>query len=316
MKILSHKDIEKLAILPGNCVDWVSEVFQQKDQTILPPKISLKQPGNIFYNTMPSIIPALNVFGVKVVSRYPERRPSLDSQIMIYNLETGNLDAILDGNWITAMRTGAVAALSAKIFAKSDWANISIFGLGNTARATLLSLISIFHNKEFTIRVKSYKDQAEKFIEQFDQNERISFIKCKSDEELISTADIIFSCVTAMDDLVGQNEWYQPGVLVIPVHTRGFQNCDLFFDKVFADDKGHVSGFKYFEKFLSFAELSQVLNGFSKGRENDTERILAYNIGISLHDIYFAKKVFDSIDPNNIDAQVDLLPPIEKFWVK
>ena len=51
---------------------------------------------------MPVIIPYLNVAGVKEVIRYPERIPSLDSQIIIYDLNTGKPQAIMDGNWITA----------------------------------------------------------------------------------------------------------------------------------------------------------------------------------------------------------------------
>ena len=38
---------------------------------------------------------------------------------------------------------------------------------------------------------------------------------------------------------------------MVPVHTRGFSNCDLFFDKVFADDYGHVKHFKYFDKLTA-----------------------------------------------------------------
>ena len=47
----------------------------------------------------------------------------------------------------------------------------------------------------------------------------------------------------------GDENLYRKGCLVIPVHTRGFQNCDLCFDKVYADDTAHVCGFKYFNEF-------------------------------------------------------------------
>ena len=82
---------------------------------------------------------------------------------------------------------------------------------------------------------------------------------------------------------------FKPGVLVVLVHTRGFQNCDTVFDKVFADDEGHVKGLKYFSQFKKFAELDRILKGQISGRENDSERILSYNIGIGIHDIYFAQ---------------------------
>lgn len=80
------------------------------------------------------------------------------------------------------------------------------------------------------------------------------------------------------------------GILVVPVHTRGFQNCDSIFDKVFADDEGHVKGFRYFNEFRKFGEIGDVISEKIKCRECDTERIPSYNVGIGLHDIYFAKK--------------------------
>jgi ornithine cyclodeaminase len=82
----------------------------------------------------------------------------------------------------------------------------------------------------------------------------------------------------------------------VPIHTRGFQNCDTTFDKVFADDTGHVQGFKYFNQFKHFAEISDVLKGENIGRSSDDERILSYNIGLGLHDVYFASKIIELLD--------------------
>lgn len=60
------------------------------------------------------------------------------------------------------------------------------------------------------------------------------------------------------------------------------------------------------------------MNGDKPGRENDEERILAYNIGVSIHDIYFAAAIYQLMRDN---GKLDLLPdmdmkdPEEKFWV-
>ncbi len=100
-------------------------------------------------------------------------------------------------------------------------------------------------------------------------------------EQLVEGADVVVSCITDADGLmVGNVDLFQPGVLVVPVHTRGFQNCDRVFDKVYADDEGHVSGFRYFNEFRSFAEIGQVLKGADPGRDNDRQRILSHNIGL------------------------------------
>ena len=116
---------------------------------------------------------------------------------------------------------------------------------------------------------------------------------CDSYEELIKNSDVIVSAVTVAENLFGKDEWFKEGVLVVPIHTRGFQNCDLFFDKVFADDKSHVESFKYFNSFKSFNEIGNVLNGTVTGRDNEFQRILSYNIGIALHDVCLARRIFD-----------------------
>ena len=121
------------------------------------------------------------------------------------------------------------------------------------------------------------------------------------------------------EDDICSDEAFDEGVLIVPVHTRGFTNCDLFFDKVFADDTGHVDHFKNFSKFKYYAEVCDVVNNRKTGRENDKERILAYNIGISTHDIYFAGKIYqlfkDDTAKFNRLADLDLHDPATKFWV-
>ena len=77
--------------------------------------------------------------------------------------------------------------------------------------------------------------------------------------------------------------------------------------------------FKYFKKFKYYAEVSDVMNGKSVGRENDKERILAYNIGVSIHDINYAAHIYKMISEkpevfkNLVDANMG--DPTEKFWV-
>ncbi|NLM79434.1 MAG: ornithine cyclodeaminase, partial [Ruminococcaceae bacterium] len=130
MKILSHKDIVGLNIDAKSCFKWVEDMLIGKKKVILPPKTSIKPTDEIFYNVMPSILPANNTAGLKVVTRYPERIPSLDSQIIIFDFESGKINALLDGNYITTMRTGAVAAHSIRLLAKNDFSKVGFIGLG------------------------------------------------------------------------------------------------------------------------------------------------------------------------------------------
>ncbi|MBQ6773544.1 MAG: hypothetical protein IJP48_05695 [Synergistaceae bacterium] len=323
MKIITFDDIAALRINPAVCYNWVEHVIKNKELALLPPKISMKPfpSEKIFCNVMPCVIPGeisplgFSVGGVKIVTRYPQRQPALDSKLFLFNADTGENLALIDANFITAMRTGAVAAHSIKLFARHDYNNLAIMGLGNTARAVVQILAEIEKEswREINIKLLEYKSQEILFTERFKNYSNLKFEYASSPEALIQDSDVILSAVTyAAKDFCPDNNYFKEGVLVVPVHTLGFTNCDLFFDKIYADDTGHVRHFKNFAKFKFFSEVCEVVNKNSPGRENDRERILVYNIGISLHDIYFAANIYKLCDSS---MSINFHEPDAKFWL-
>lgn len=297
MRIITSEDIEGLDITPEESVEWVKEAFLIKDKCQLPPKISLHPRGNDFFNTMPCLLPdEYHTFGCKVVSRVKGNHPALKSEIMVFDTLTGGMTALVNCDWITARRTGAVATLAINTLRSTKAKIYSFIGLGAMAYATLDCFFATNKDMQITVRLKRYKDQAEKTIERYKSVENVTFEISESMEDLVRDADVIVSCITDADGLlVEDTSLFNPGVLIVPVHTRGFQNCDTIFDKVFADDEGHVKGFKYFSQFRKFGELGKILSGEISGRESDAERILSYNIGLGLHDIYYADKIIKMI---------------------
>ncbi len=297
MRVISNSEIESLHIPESQVLKWVNEAFSIKYSCELPKKISQKIfEGDGFYNTMPCIMPPINSAGVKIVSRYPNRIPSIQGNILLYDYQNGQSLATFDAEWITRERTGAVAALAVELFAHDTAKNIAIIGLGETGNAFLRYYVSNKLNLKNTIKLFVYKDHAEK-AEEFLRSKGVGNVKlCSTYEELIVDSDVVVSAVTVAHDCIGKDEWFKPGVLVVPIHSRGFQNCDLFFDKVFADDTNHVVDFKHYEAFRCFNELSKVLLRQACGRESQSERILSYNIGIALHDILMARKILTMLD--------------------
>lgn len=298
MKYITDKEIRGLSISPFQCVEWVKESFSMKYDAQVPPKISLHPQKSDFFNTMPCLLPPeYDRFGVKVVSRIAGSKPSLRSDVLLYQASTGILLSLMSADWITQMRTGAVAALTINTL-QSSCANVYAFvGLGSTAIATMQCLLSILPlQKQITCKLLRYKRQADDFINLFSAFSNVRFVIVENNEDLIKDSDVVVSAVTEMPTLFCEkNDLYKKGVLLVPIHTRGFQNCDLFFDHVFADDTAHVSGFKYFNQFRCFNELSEVLLNRVIARKSDEERILAYNIGLGLHDVFFANKIYERL---------------------
>ena len=297
MKSITNSEIVALNISATECVDWVREAFIMKSECQLPAKISVHPTGNDFFTTMPCLLPKeYGRFGAKVVSRIVGRVPALKSDMMLFDSNNGELLALVDCDWITAMRTGAVAALAIKTFRNSTAKEYAFIGLGSTARATLTCLLESCKDEQLNIRLFKYKDQAEKIVEEYKHYPNATFTIVDNTADLVRGADVVVSCITDASGLLVEDEsLFKPGVLVVPVHTRGFQNCDTTFDKVYADDTDHVKGFKYFSEFKEFHQIEEVLKGEVKGRESDSERILSYNIGLGLHDVLYASRIYDML---------------------
>ncbi|MCI8443462.1 MAG: ornithine cyclodeaminase [Provencibacterium sp.] len=316
MKVITFQAIKALELSPACCYQWAAGMIAEKPSAILPPKISMKPAEGVFCNVMPGIFSSGGESwgGVKLVTRYPGRSPSLDSKLLLFDAATGECRALMDANWITAMRTGAVAAHSVLLFAKPGFSRLGIMGLGNTARAALLVLAAMLPEKELDIALLRYKGQEQLFAGRFSSCPNLHFSYVDTPEELAAGREVVLSAVTYVGEDICPDSCFEEGVLVVPIHTRGFTNCDLFFDKIFADDYGHVCHFKNFSRFRAFAEVSDVVNGRKAGRESDRERILAYNIGIALHDICFAAHIYKRLENTGL-PELSLEEPAEKFWI-
>jgi len=217
--------------------------------------------------------------------------------MMLCDSSNGNFLSLINCDWITSMRTGATAALAILTFRNTKASTYSFMGLGCAGKAALECFLHATKGETKTIRLLKYKDHAEKITSEFrDKFPEVTFVTINDITSLVKDSDVIVSAITqAPNLLVEDTSLFKPGTLLVPIHTRGFQNCDRIFDKIFGDDTKQISSFQYFNEFKSFNEFSRVLLGEVPGRENDSERIIAYNIGLGLHDVYFASKIEELI---------------------
>ena len=315
VSVIQQAQIDALHISPSTCVEWVREAFLMKDNIQMPAKQSVHPQGEDFITSMPCLLTEHNgrkFFGIKMVSRIDGQLPTLQSNIFLYDATTGQLLAIIDGDWITAIRTGAVAALAARTLQRQGVDTYSLMGLGNIGRAVGLCLAADNRDRRITIRLLRYKDQAERFIERLKDYDNVNFEIIDDKKEFAAEADVLISAVTLATELLFPDDsLFKKGVTVIPVHMRGFQNCDLFFDKVFGDDTDQIRGFKYFPLFRQYDELHHVLQGKNPGRTSNDERILSYNYGIALHDIFFASRIYMRAEGS---GGFDIFKQDQKLW--
>lgn len=321
MRIISEQTIRNLGISPKQCTNWIYESFALKSEAQLPAKISVHPTDTDFFTSMPCLLPesksnpGIRYFGIKEVHRIEGAVPSLGSDMLLYNAKNGDLLALLDSDWITTMRTGAVAAASSKALRKKDSSRYGMLGLGNTARASLLCILESEPEKHFDVKLLRYKDQAELFIQRFKDYKNVSFEIVDDVKEIAQSVDVLISCITSANGLIVEDEsLFPPGITIIPVHMRGFQNCDTTFDRVFGDDTGHVRNFKFFPQYRDYNEIGEVLAGRDPGRKSENQRIIDYNYGLGLHDVLFASKIYEMTLDKTL-PEVPIVKETDKFWV-
>ncbi len=318
MLLIDFDQISKLCITPRECIDWVYDAFVAKgdSENIFPYKTIMRMHGPIFFNMMPSYLARQGRVGMKVVSRHLNEQPALKADFLLYDVERGAALAFMDATWITAMRTGAAAALASVRLANThkEFLNIGFVGLGNTARATMLCVRELYKGP-IHVHLFKYKNQGNLFVERFSDMADVTFHIVDDKRQLLKDLDILFSCVTTpFDESFAPDDYFPKGLVLVPIQSTGFQNCDLFFDKIYGDDTRWVSNFRYFDRFRYYAEFTDVLTRRDEGRTSEDERIIVYFCALSLHDLMYASHIYDKVLKSSPSYVVDLQCGVNKFW--
>lgn len=294
---ITFNEIQNLEIPTTEYYKWVDDVLDSFDNFILPTKTRIPLRISDYFNVMPCVLPSINKMGVKVVTRSDERRKrgldNIDGDILLYDYNSCNLIALMDGSLITTIRTAAIAVHSMLHLAE-NYNVISMVGLGNIGTWIGKILFNQIKDKKVKIKLYKYKNHADNFYEAFKSNTNITFEICSSYDSLMADSDVVFSSVTFIENDFCNPSVYKEGCTVIPVHMRGFKECDIAFDHIITSDLESIKKFQNYTKMKKLSRLNEVLRG-GEIREHTNDRILVYNLGIALYDIYFATKIYERI---------------------
>jgi len=306
----------------------VKEILEIEEQTYkwysegeieMPAKITLNMdrlglPNWI--NSMPSYIKPLDMLGIKWAGGFENNKgkglPYIMAQILINNPDTGQLRALLDGNWITDIRTGAQSAVAAKFLAaKTDI--LTIIGAGVQGISTAICMLEQFDIKKINI-IDLDENAINKFRRIIKDKYSIQIEIPGSKEKAIRESDVIVTVTTADKPLV-EEKWVKPGALISTAGSYQELSEDLILkaDKLFVDHmeqnihRGEYS--QYFEEGKLTVddiagEIGDVINNKVNGRENSEERIIISPIGMGCLDIAIATSIYNKINKaKNINKQ-------------
>ena len=134
----------------------------------MPPKSYLYYTAyNGDLRTMPAYLEDENITGVKIVNVHPGNPdrglPTVMALIILISPETGAPVAIMDGTYLTDIRTGAAGGIAAKYLARKDSKVIGLVGTGNQAKTQLEALFEVFEPELVRITSRT-KESCEQFI--------------------------------------------------------------------------------------------------------------------------------------------------------
>jgi len=307
---LSRADVEALGTTMRDVLEALDVGFAAKGRgnTEMPPKPGIHTRPDCFIHAMPAYVKELDVAGLKWVAGYPPNParglPYITGLLVLSDCETGVPLAVMDCAWVTAMRTGASAGISAKYLARAGSDTAAIVGCGVQARTSLKALAEELPTLAEVRCYDLLPEATARFIaEMAAMFPALRFETCASAPEAVHAADVV---VTAVPIVVNPKPDLDAGMLkegglAISLDYdsawtgAAMRECDKFC----SDDVGQLLATKehgvYFGGIPATisADLGELAAGLKPGRQSDAERIFSMNMGIAVDDMMTAKVVYE-----------------------
>ena len=143
--------------------------------------------GNSLY--MYGYVPGSKALGVKLVSVYPDNPKkginACPATVILENAETGEVNAIIDGTYLTRLRTGALSGAATELLSRNDSNVFALIGTGGQAECQLDAVLAVRDIKEIRVYSRNI-DNAKKFIERVSPGKTQKFVACKSSDAALS----------------------------------------------------------------------------------------------------------------------------------
>lgn len=251
---------------------------------------------------MPAFLEDPDIAGVKIVSVNPNNPrdyglPTVIATIVLVETTTGWPLCVMEGTWLTALRTGAAGGVAAKILSREDSHIVGLVGAGIQARTQLLA-INCVRNITLTKVVDISKEAMRKFVDEMSKQVDFDIIPVDSVHNATVDSDIVVTATPAKNVLVTKSD-IQPGTHInaIGADAPGKQELDtqiLKSGKVIVDDYEQAITAGEINKAIKesvitrqniYGELGEILLGVKKGRESKDEITIFDSTGIAIQDI-------------------------------
>ncbi|WP_341780153.1 ornithine cyclodeaminase family protein [Levilactobacillus sp. HBUAS70063] len=329
MRYLSAKDIHSFFSM-RNAIDADAEALSlySSGRADIPLRTNINIPeynGQSLY--MPGYVsgsaPAL---GVKIVSVYPDninqKLPSVPATMITLDAQTGIVNAILDGTYLTQLRTGAVQGAATELLANENSKLALLIGTGGQGMAQLEAMLTVRSLDKVYISDLDM-NRAQKFCEtathKFSKLFSTQFEPVSNPNAIVPEVDIITSVTTSKrptfdGTLVKKGVHvngvgaYTPEMCEIPVTLLKQADHIVFdtLDGVMAEAGDIIQSLKQgaISKQDISGELGQVINHKISGRTSDAEITFFKTVGTAALDAIVADRIVKKAEKENIGIEL------------
>ena len=333
-RIMNRKDIMKvIEMAPAiQAVEGVYTMKSKGEAVAWPTVFHVFEEGERDMDIRSGYLPGEHIFGHKTIGFFAGNTekdlPNLMATINVFDEFSGAPIGILEGAYITGIRTGAAGAIGAKYLARKDSETLFVLGAGNQAAYQIAATIVCFPDlKKVYVADLLFPENAEKFVEGIRMRLRdelgidadsVSFEATNEPEVTVPQSDIVIT-VTPSRAPVIQKEWIRPGMHFSTVGSdmEGKEELDpeIFRDaKVFVDDMEHCIEAGEVEIPVKkgiisedrIHEIGDLILGNCEGRMSDEEITIFDPAGMALLDIAAAKVALDLAEEKKLGTVVSL----------
>ena len=267
--------------------------------TSVPPRTAARVPDLGLMGTMAGYVPGI-ALEVKLVSVFPGNDarglPSHQALIALFDEDDGAPLAVMDGTYITAIRTGGTAAVAARALARDDATVLAILGAGVQGASHLETFTRVRDLQEIRVASRDHARAAALAARHPMARVVASF------EEAVHGADIVACCTDAREPII-RRQWLSPGVHVSSVGGTFGPEVDaetMAAGKVFVEWRGAAlnappAGSHELQGMDADAltEVGEVLAGTRPGRTSKDEITVYKSMGHAVEDAAAARLVYD-----------------------
>ncbi len=325
IRILSGEDVRK-ALPMRQAVETIQKAFAQLStgEADVPLRTGLPVPRhNGITLIMPGYLAGDDQLAVKIVSVFNDNPakglPLIHAVVVVVDAETGAPAAIMDGTYLTALRTGAASGAATNLLARQDSHTAAIFGAGAQARTQLEAVQAVRPIQEAWVYDLD-PQRARAYVAEMSQALSLEIHIASSPAEALQQADVICTATTATSPVFNDADLkagahinavgaYTPKMQEIPAETVQRSKVVIDHHQASMAEAGDLliplkQGL--ISKDDIYAELGEIAAGLKPGRQSPQEITFFKSVGVAVQDVAAANAVLQAARKMNLGKEINL----------